>query len=120
MENQDVIYFELNNWTPVHDYPLAEPFDSWMGDDLNLQFLNEEWIKENKLCVLVDFIDQSLNFCITATKEWVEKHCPNLLTEFTNFTRQPDEEGSVYGRFGHLFLEYEEDNFGLKWEPENE
>lgn len=120
MENQDVIYFELNNWTPVHDYPLAEPFDSWMGDDLNLQFLNEEWIKENKLCVLVDFIDQSLNFCITATKEWVEKHCPNLLTEFTNFTRQPDEEGSVYGRFGHEFLSYEEDNIGITWFPEDE
>lgn len=109
----EVVYFELNNWSAGRDYPNDEPFLSWMANDLKIKFRNEEWVKENNLCVVMDLVDMSQNFCITATKEWVEKNCPKLLTEYTEFLRFPDEDGEVQGRFGHWFLEYEEDNFGI-------
>ena len=41
----DIVYFELNNWFSGRDYPNAEPFLSWMEDDLNQKFRDEEWIK---------------------------------------------------------------------------
>lgn len=110
----EVVYFELNNWFAGRDYPNEEPFLSWMRDDLNIKFDNDEWVKENKLCVVFDFVDMSQNFCITATKKWVENNCPKLLTTHTEYLRCPDEYGDVYGRFGHKFLEYNEDNFGVK------
>lgn len=110
---EEIIYFELNNWTPGTDYPGEEPFLSWMGNDLKLRFRNEDWVKENKLCVVESLVDMSTNFCITATREWVEENCPNLLTEHKQFLRYPDKWGDVYGRFGHEFLPYEECNIGV-------
>lgn len=109
----EIIYFELNNWFSGRDYPAEEPFLSWLKDDLNIRFNNEEWVEENKLCVVRDLVDMSTNFCITATKEWVNENCPNLLTTYTQYLREPDEDGDVYGRFGHEFLEYCEENFGI-------
>jgi hypothetical protein len=110
----EIVYFELNNWFSGRDYPDDEPFLSWMRNDLQIKFNDEDWVKENKLCVVFDFVDMSQNFCITATKKWVEKNCPSLLTIHTKYLRFPNEYGEVYGRFGHEFLEYEEYNFGIE------
>lgn len=110
---KDIVYFELNNWFAGQDYPANERFGRWMGDDLQLAFSNEDWVKENKLCVVRTRIDMSVNFCVTATKEWVENNCPELLTEYTQFLREPDEYGDVYSRFGMTFLEYCDDNIGI-------
>lgn len=112
----DIIYFELNNWFAGDDYPAAEPFLSWMGNDCQLRFIDDAWVRENKLCVVANHVDMSVNFCITATKGWVEQNCPELLTKYTEFVREYDPEyEEVYGRFGTCFLEYEEDNFGVHW-----
>lgn len=110
---QEIIYFELNNWFAGRDYPDAEPFLSWMSNDLNIKFRNEAWVRKNKLCVAFDFVDMSQNFCVTATLSWVQQNCPSLLTEHKEFLREPDEDGAVYGRFGHKFFEYAEENFGI-------
>lgn len=109
----EIVYFELNNWFAERDFPNDEPFLSWMNDDLDIKFCNEDWVRNNKLCIVHDFVDMSENFCITATKEWVENNCPDLLTKYTKFLRTPDEDGYVEGRFGHEFLEYDENNFGI-------
>lgn len=134
----EVVYFELNNWFSGRDYPNAEPFITWCGDDLNLYFDNEDWVKENKLCVISEFIDMSVNWCITAPKEWVEKNCPKLLSDestsvtfiidgkegkvenietypYSQFLRFPDEDGDVYGQWDTLFKEYNEENIGITW-----
>lgn len=139
----DIIYFELNNWFSGRDYPNAEPFKTWCGNDLNLYFLNEEWVKQNKLVVVATNIDMSVNWCITTTKKWVEENCPKLLSDestfvtsiisskggekeiveeypYSKFLRFPDEDGEVYGRFGCPFLEYSEENFGISWWDEYE
>lgn len=115
----EIVYFELNNWFSGRDYPNAEPFISWMGNDLNLAFLNEEWVIKNKLCVVASIVDMSNNFCITATKEWVNKNCPELLTKYSEFIREPDEYGEASGRFGSYFMEYSEENFGIHWDEED-
>ena len=115
----EIIYFELNNWFSGRDYPEAEPFLSWMKDDLKIKFNNEKWVTENKLCVLKSYVDMSQNFCITSTKEWVENNCPELLSKYTCHLRIPDEYGDVYGRFGHEFLPYEECNIGITYREDD-
>lgn len=114
----EIIYFELNNWFAERDYPNEEPFLTWMDDDnvYDDSFMtSEDWAKENGICVIAHPVDMSINLCITATKEWIEKNCPNLLTKYAQFLRYPDECGDVYGRFGAKFLKYHEDNFGVTW-----
>ena len=117
----DIVYFELNNWFSGRDYPNAEPFLSWMRDDLNQKFRDEEWIKENKLVVVESLVDMSMNFCITATKEWVEENCHELLSTYENFVRKPEDGEDVpYGRFECPFLEYNEENIGYHYADEIE
>lgn len=131
----NIVYFELNDWFSGRDYPNAEPFRTWMDDDV-LQFCDKKWVKENKLCVVVESIDMSINVCVTATEEWVKQNCPKLLSDeetevsftisgpageheqterypYASFLRHPDEDGKVYGNFGTEFLPYEEANFGV-------
>lgn len=77
----DVIYISVNNWFCGRDYPPTENFKKWLGDDLNQTFLNDKWAKENKLCIYHGVIDMSQNYTISAPIEWVEKNCPELLTD---------------------------------------
>lgn len=112
-KKSEIVCFELNNWFSGRDYPAEEPYVGWMCDDFNINFMNEEWVKENRLCVVFSVVDMSFNFCITATREWVENNCPSLLIKYTEFIRQPDKYGDVFGRFGNEFLEYTDDNIGI-------
>lgn len=137
----EIIYFELNNWMSGTDYPNAEPFETWCGNDLNLYFNNEKWVKENKLCVVVSRLDMSINWCITATKEWVMNNCPDLLSDkkfkvehhlyskdgetityedipFSKFLRYPDEDGYVYSDNDSSieFMQYSEEDIGIHYE----
>lgn len=130
----DIVYFELNNWFCGRDYPVGEPFETWVEEKF---FFNEEWCKKNHLCVVAGLIDMSFNWCITASKEWVIKNCPKLLSQetyeyklitssvnannkvvlhtksYSDFLKKPDEDGIVYGQFGWEFLPYNESNFGV-------
>jgi len=139
----DVVYFELNNWFAGRDYPDAEPFTTWCGNDMNLYFNNEDFVKKNKLVVVQSLVDMSTNWCITAPKSFVEENCPELLgsgvttTKFivgvagkekeevktypySNFLRFPDQWGDVTGRFGCPFLEWSEENVGITyWDEED-
>lgn len=133
---KDVVYFSVDNWFSGRDYPYDEQFIKWMHDDLNQYFRNEEWVKENKLCVKWGFIDMSMNYCVTAPREWVEKNCPKLLTDdeyeydiiegvegrkshkgkYSEFVYQPDEEGNPpEDGFGWSFLEYCPENIGCTY-----
>ena len=144
-----VVYFELDNWFCGRDYPNAEPFISWMGNDYALRFRNDEWCKQNKLCVKAGLIDMSVCFCIAASRQWVEANCPDLLTDkecgakfisrsfdkeqgkwvekehyeskkFSDFICKPDEDGDVEGRVsGWSFPEYCEENYGVEWYDED-
>lgn len=121
MNDDDIIYIELNNWMSKHDYPDEEPFLSWINPwnketkeyDLPV-FEDDDFNLSQKICVVRAVVDMSLNYCITATRAWVEKMCPRILNEeFSKFICHPEEDGTVYGRFGNEFLEYKEENFGL-------
>ena len=93
--NEEIIYFELNNWMPNKDYPNAEPFETWTSYE-HFNFDNEDWIKENKLVVVRTIVDMSA-----------------LLTKYTKFLRCPDaDEELPYGRFGSPFYEYTNENIG--------
>lgn len=142
---EEIIYFELDNWFAGENYPNAEPFLTWMKDDLHLKFEDDNWCKENKLCVEAGPIDMSICFCISAPKSWVEANCPKLLTDeecgnyaiyshfdkdkgewveikkyepskYSNFVCQPDEDEEVHGKLSNWpFREYTEENFGVHW-----
>ena len=93
----NIIYFSVNNWFCGRDYPPTDNFKKWLGDDLNQSFRSNEWCKQNKLCVYCGNIDMSMNYTVSAPREWVEKNCPELLTdkEYTYYTRQSDAKESV-------------------------
>ena len=112
----DIVYFSLNNWVPNVCYPYVDPFKTWM-ETLEETLANEDWCKENKLCVYVGVVDQSLNFTISATKEWVEKNCPELLTEYMQFVFAPEEGKTIpdHDDWYQFFLEYCEGNFGITY-----
>jgi len=133
---EEIVYFELNNWFTGRDYPSCEPIASWVNES---KFNDDQWCKDNKLCVLAGTIDMSENWCITAPIAWVQNNFPQLLTDehytytllvhrggsepekldydkaYSDFRRYPDEDGEVEGQFGWMFLEYTEDNFGVTW-----
>ena len=115
--NQEIIYFDLNNWTRGVDYPNAEPFITWMGNDIKLYFSNKEWVKKNNLVVVVTIGDLSVSYNITATKKWVEENCPELLTKYSNFICIPEEDDDIPEPriYGH-FLEYSKENIGLHYD----
>lgn len=137
--SEEIIYFELDNWFSGRDYPNAEPFNTWMGEDDCLYFACDRWVKENKLCVTVGDVDMSLDFCIAAPKSWVEANCPKLLTDeecgstsiishFNHETQKWEDkehyESNKYSkflrpdqtsRFGVPFPEYSEENIGVTW-----
>ena len=116
----EIVYFELNNWSAGEDYPNEEPFLTWIGKDTNIYFNDDNWVEENQLCVVVSIIDQSVNFCITSTKDWVEDHCPNLL-DYEKFLRYPEMgEKLPYGIWDNHFLEYSKENVGIHYEVLNE
>ena len=75
---EEIVYFEINNWFAGRDYPNDEIFYKWIKD---CQFRDNEWCKQNKLCVMCGAIDMSMNYCVAAPKSWVEKNCPKLLTD---------------------------------------
>ena len=133
----DIIYFEINNWFEGRDYPPYDVFKKWMG---NYQLANDEWCKENKLCVMYGSIDMSMNYCVAAPKSWVLENCPKLLSDeeytysiytydfktegtvvhqkkkkYSDFLCHPDEYGDVYGHIADdwCFPEYKEENFGV-------
>ena len=136
MNNGEFVYFELNNWFAGRDYPNAEPFITWCEDDKEHGFSNEQFVRENELCVVCSIVDMSFNWCITAKREWVENNCPKLLSDdlttvvmerhykgivtyknetypYSQYLRYPDENGDVYGQFGHKFLPWSRENIGI-------
>lgn len=122
-EDDEVVYFEFNSWSADY-WPDGEPYISWIiygreknndEDDESTIFDDEDWVKENELCVLINPLDMSLNYSVTAKKSWVEDNCPNLLTENSKFLRYPEEgEDLPYGRCGQ-FLEYSDENVGITY-----
>ena len=126
--DKDIIYFELNNWMPYREYPPEAPYIEWccltknQNDDKYKQpkLRDEEWLKENKLVVVEALLDMSMNFNITATKEWVENNCPSLLTTWSKFIRIPNEGCNLpEGRWDTPFLPYEEKNIGYHYVVEH-
>ena len=138
----DVVFFELNNWFAGRDYPLI-PFIT-----KNLyKFSNDEWCKQNRLCVVTGPVDMSQNWCVTASRDWVEANCSQLLTDeeysysvirhggtegpveiietkkYSDFLRYPDPDtysDVPEGRWGMRFLEYDEKNFGVEYFDEED
>ena len=107
---EEIVYFEINNWFAGRDYPNDEIFYKWIKD---CQFRDNEWCKQNKLCVMCGAIDMSMNYCVAAPKSWTVK---THKKKYSDFICQPDEDGYAYGHIsGWEFPEYKEENFGVTW-----
>ena len=117
MSSKDIIYFSVNNWDCGIDYPDTEIFRKWLGEDEDQYFMNDEWCKENKLCVYCGTIDMSCNYTVSAPKEWVEKNCPELLTNYSDFIFLPKEGETKpeYDFWYQPFPDYCEENFGCNF-----
>jgi len=136
----NIIYIELNNWFSGRDYPINSNLTRFV--ELH-KFSDNEWCKENKLCVLCGNIDMSVNWCISAPQDWVINNCPEILTDekykykvlmyykeqeiveekekaYSDFVKHEDEYGDVTGKFGWKFLKYTPNNFGVTYTDEEE
>lgn len=135
MSNMEVVYLHFNDWEHNIDYPPIYPIDRLVSGHV---FWNEQFVEQNKLAVLVSHVDMSVNFCITAPKEWVMEYCPEVLTDYTyayhypsglvetkhysDFVCHPEDgDDEVYDEFGFRFLPYEEEYIGkVIWDEEEE
>lgn len=122
---EDIVYFEVNNWTPDKDYPDIPQFTKWVGnsstdDDWDKDtFCDDEYAKENELVISFALIDMSFNFCVCAKKSWVKNNCPSLLDEDKQFMAKICG-GEPESRFGVPFLEYKPENYGVHHFAEQE
>lgn len=109
MTNKDVIFFSVNNWFEGRDYPPTKNFRKWLGNDLTQIFENDEWCKKNKLCVYYGLVDMSQNYTISASREWVEKNCPELLTddEYTYIVRRSKIKKKLFGGYKTIWEDIE-------------
>ncbi len=109
MKNNNVVYFSVNNWMSGENYPPLDCFKKWLGDDLNQNFRSDEWCKENKLCVYYGMVDMSTNYTISAPREWVEKNCPELLTddEYTYTVRYGKPKKKLFGGYEYVWEDKE-------------
>ena len=116
--NEELIYFELNNWCSGENYPDAEPFLTWMSGYVSV-FRNAEWVKGQGLAVVFYPIDISQSYLITAPKSWVEENCPELLTTYQKFLRIPDPDYDPeipYGLGDVPFQPYDQSTIGtIQW-----
>lgn len=75
----DAIYFSVNNWDET-GAPDSTSFNEWLLDsNLSKYFGNKEWIAKNDLIVVEMGVDMSVSFIVSAPKDWVEKHCPEII-----------------------------------------
>ena len=119
---EDVIYFSVNNWFAGRDYPNTPTFREWMKDDLNLKLRDDNWAKENKLCIYYGVIDMSQNFTVSAPKEWVEKNCPEIIGSKFEYVPSCLIDGILMpesDRYDMPFKEYNEENFGSTYYETN-
>ena len=110
--NQEIIKVSVNNWWAGNDYP--EDFEMELEPGKS-PFLDKNFCKENKLCVIVGTIDMSVNYTITAPADWVKKHIPSVLS--TKFQYDPE---AVEDSWYQPFLDYTEENIGLHWYDNDE
>ena len=131
---EEIFRFSVNNWMPKTDkygyYPDEEPFTTWLDyEDWDNHLLNNKWVKENKLVVVISNFDMSTAFAVCAPKEFVEFHIPCLIHKADIYKKfifnDKDENGEYIDDYGLTyckFKEYNEENIGLwyyDWE-ENE
>lgn len=144
VNNDEIIYFSVNNWFSGRDYPPTPNFKKWLGNDLQQTFENDKWAKKNKLCIYHGVLDMSFNYTVSAPRAWVEKNCPELLTDeeynyvmctyhaegktcetikkkYSDFVYKPYEgdETPDKDRFGMPFRKYCKENFGSKYYETN-
>ena len=113
--SKEIIYFHMaTKGAGENSYPPIEPFISIMNNKNDIPFVfGDEWAKENEVCVVMECFSTFIKFYITATRDWVEKTCPALLTEHKEYLKYPDEGGNVYTTNRNKYLKYEPENFGV-------
>lgn len=137
---KDIVYFSFNNWFSGRDYPLEDKYRELIRGHY---FNHDDWVIENKLVVVTGMLDMSVNWCVAAPKEWVEKNLPELLTndfytyiliqhyqgedkeitytrKYSDFVYTPNEDEPFTCRYGMPFMEYSEENIGVHWWDEYE
>ena len=136
MNKNDIIYIGINNWFYERDFPPIKQLEEWVDA---YKFNDDEWCKEQKLCVVSGVVDMSVSWLITATRDWVEQNLPELLTDgsytygivthdrsgehetqytkkFSDFVYHPDDPTRDFSFHGYHFKEYDEEDFGCEYQ----
>lgn len=126
---RDIVKFYINNWEP--DCPetcqgidifskecFVTEYIHIFGDSFyEFKFTDDDWCREQKICVLNDIADQSTDSFVVAPREWVEKNWPEIINSEWDYTNKPSPFLS-HPRLTNpedIWLDYCEDNFGCDW-----
>lgn len=116
VNNEEIVYFSINDWS-VDYHPNDKQFMEWAGyNDFMLfrNLRNDEWCKQEKICVIANVLEYSLCFNIAAPKQYVMEHCPSIIG--SKFVDEP-KDGEDYpseSAWGLQYNEYCEENFGFE------
>lgn len=113
--NKEIVYFHMaTKGAGENSYPPIEPFITIMNNENDISSVfDDEWAKENEVCITMECFNTFIKFYITATKDWVEKNYPTLLTEHKEYLKYPDDENNTYTTKKNKYLKYEPENFGV-------
>lgn len=125
MRKGTIVYFQCNNWEPypeeaerfIYNYLEGSVYVHVKDEQFNVvnKTIEEElaWIKSNDLCINCDIYDQSVQYWVTTTKEWLEENFPELV-EYAS--EEPQD--YMYKGDKKYFLKYIEENIGQHWATE--
>lgn len=88
--NNDIVYFEINDWWAGETFPDKEPFIDWCWE-IRSYLLNTSWCKENKIISIGYWEDMSISVIVAAPIDWVKENCPSLLDEDRRFILTEEE-----------------------------
>lgn len=123
MRTGTVVYFQCNDWEPypneaerfIYNYLEGSIYANEEGFNAVNKTIDDElkWIEANSLCINCDSYDQSVQYWVTTTREWLEENFPELV-EYAS--EEPQD--YMYKGDKKYFLKYIKENIGQHWATE--
>lgn len=104
----DIIWFRACDWL-VEEFEEAG-IDWFNSPEYKYCILDNQWCKDNELCVSLDIWDLAVVCFVAAKKEWVEKNYPKVIGSKCQLTPEYFQHPG-YGDC--IFVEYTKENLGL-------
>lgn len=115
----DIVRFSVNNWEPTcpetcNNVPVLDNVFINLPDSDQFAFTDDDFCKQQKICVYNEMCDMSVTSNVVAPREWVEKYWPEIINSEFDYTNKDDIPIFWYDD-DNVWPDYHEDNFGCSW-----